>query len=164
VNITLRESQTSDFHFLQEMLFEAVYWRSILNSNQPTFEVGLADPEVHKVLDQWGERAGDTAVVALVDSNRAGAAWYRYWTDDNFIRGYIEKTIPVLVIAVQDGFRCRGIGEKMMEWLIKRASRQNIPELSLMVSKDNQAIHLYKKCGFLEYADVGESYLMVREL
>ncbi len=147
---------------MKEMLYEAVFWRP--NPNKPSFEEGLAVPEVRNALVDWGERDGDIAVIALVDSIPAGAAWYRFYTDDNFIRGYIEETIPALAIAVHKDYRRQGIGEKMMNWLIDHASTQHIQQISLMVSKDNHAIHLYRKCGFLEYADKGDSVLMLRKI
>ena len=148
--------------FMREMLYEAVFWRS--SPNKPSFEEGLSDPGVNNALVDWGERKGDTAVIALVDSNPAGAAWYRFYTDDNFIRGYIEETIPAIAIAVHKDYRRQGIGEKMIEWLIDNAAKHNIQEMSLMVSKDNHAKRLYRKCGFLEYADKGDSLLMLRRI
>lgn len=162
MKILLRESQLADISFLREMLYEGVYWRAIANAVNPSFEEGLADPEVNKSLADWGKRDGDTAVVALVNSIPVGAAWYRYWTDDNFIRGYIEETIPTLVIAVHRDYRRRGIGKKMIEWLIDHASKHTIQKISLMVSKDNHAIRLYRNCGFQEYADKGDSLIMLR--
>jgi ribosomal protein S18 acetylase RimI-like enzyme len=148
--------------FMKEMLYEAVFWRP--NPNKPSFEEGLAAPGVRNALVDWKERDGDIAVIALVDSLPAGAAWYRFYTDDNSIRGYIEETIPALVIAVHRDYRRQGIGEKLIDWLIDHASTHNLHKISLMVSKDNHAIHLYRKCGFLEYADEGDSLLMLRKI
>jgi ribosomal protein S18 acetylase RimI-like enzyme len=164
MNVIFKNSRHSDIPFLREMLYEAVFWRAIASANGPPFEEGLADPEVNKALANWGERDGDIAVVALVDSNPAGAAWYRFYNDNNSIRGYIEETIPALVIAVHRDYRRQGIGGKMIDWLIDHASKQNIQKMSLMVSKDNQAIKLYRKCGFLEYADKGDSLLMLHKI
>ncbi|MBK9209078.1 MAG: GNAT family N-acetyltransferase [Anaerolineales bacterium] len=65
-------------------------------------------------------------------------------------------------MAVHENYRRQGIGVKMIEWLIDCASKSNIQKLSLMVSKDNHAIRLYQKCGFLEYADKDDSLLMLR--
>ncbi len=166
MSIILRKSQHQDIPFLRQMLYEAVFWRVIAdpNTNNPPFEKGLADPNICKAIAEFGERDGDTAVVAVVDSNPAGVAWYRFYNDDNFIRGYIQEAIPVIVIAVHRGYRRRGIGEKMINWLIDHASSHNIPKISLMVSKDNYAINLYNRCGFLEYADKEDSLLMLRNL
>jgi ribosomal protein S18 acetylase RimI-like enzyme len=158
----LRTSRDTDQGFMREMLYEAVYWRP--NPNKPSIEAGLADPGVRDALADWGKRAGDTAVIALVDDVPAGAAWYRTYDDENNIRGYIEESIPVIVIAVDKNYRQSGIGVKMLGWLIDHARKTGIEKISLMVSKDNHAIRLYQKCGFQEYEDTGDSLIMLREL
>jgi ribosomal protein S18 acetylase RimI-like enzyme len=144
------------------MLYEAVFWRA--GANKPSFEEGLAYPDVSKSLADWGKRDGDKAVVASINSVPVGASWYRFWTDDSFIRGYIDETTPVLVIGVRRDYRRQGVGTKLIEWLIDYASKHAIQRMSLMVSKDNHAIDLYSQQGFLEYADAGDSLLMVREV
>jgi ribosomal protein S18 acetylase RimI-like enzyme len=162
MDIRLREAQDTDIPFLKEMLYEAVFWRA--NPNKPSFEEGLAFPEVAKSLADWGKRDGDTAVVAILDSIPVGAAWYRYWTDDNFILGYVDEFTPVVVIAVHADYRHQGIGTKLIEGLIDCASKQVIKRISLSVSKDNYAIHLYRQQGFQEYLDKGDAFTMVRKL
>lgn len=162
MNVLLREAQLSDLPFLRKMLYEAVFWRT--GAGKPSLEEGLAYPDVSKSLADWGNRDGDTAVVATADSSPVGAAWYRYWSDDNFIRGYVDERTPVLVIAVQRDYRRQGIGADMIAWLIDRAASQSIRSISLCVSKDNHALRLYRRQGFLEYADTGDSYLMVRRI
>jgi ribosomal protein S18 acetylase RimI-like enzyme len=157
----LRQSEPADIQFMGEMLYEAVFWRP--NPKKPSLEDGLADPGARTALADWGEREGDAAVIALVDSKPAGAAWYRFYTDDNCIQGYMDKTVPVIVIAVHKDYRRQDIGREMIEWLLDYASKHSIQKLSLMVSKDNHAQRLYRKCGFLEYADTGDSLLMLRE-
>lgn len=158
----LRESQHTDLPFLREMLYEAVFWRATVN--KPTFEEGLAYPEISKALADWGERDGDTAVVATINSIPVGASWYRFWTDDNFIIGYIDEATPILVIGVHCDYRHQGIGKQMIEWLIDHASKHAVQEISLSVSKDNYAINLYKQQGFQEYADKGDAFTMVRKI
>ena len=162
MDVLLRDWQQADMPFLRKMLYEAVFWREA--ANKPSFDGGLAYPEASKSLADWGERDGDTAVIATINSTPVGAAWYRYWTDDNFIRGYIDEMTPVVVIGVHRDHRQQGIGGKMMAWLIDCATKQAIPRISLMVSKDNYAINLYKQQGFQEFADTGDSFLMVRKI
>jgi ribosomal-protein-alanine N-acetyltransferase len=158
----LKESQPSDLPFLREMLYEAVFWRA--SANKPSFEAGLAFPDVRKSMADWGERAGDTAVVAITDATPIGAAWYRFWTDDHFINGYIDETTPILGIGVHRDYRHQGVGTSMMDWLIDYASQHAIPKISLNVAKDNYAINLYRQQGFLEYADRGDAFTMVRNI
>lgn len=144
---------------MQKMLYEAVYWRP--NPKKPAFEEGIAAPGVSIAIAGWGNREGDTAVIALADSTPAGAAWYRYYTGESNIRGYIDKDIPVIVIAVHKDFRRLGIGEQMLNWLLDHAKESAVSKVSLMVSKHNHAIKLYKKCGFIHHADTGDSLLMI---
>lgn len=162
MNLQLRKSQHKDLPFLRTMLYEAVFWRE--SADRPSFEIGLAFPEVRKALADWGEREGDTAVVAEINSIPVGSAWIRYWTDDNPIRGYLQEDTPVLVIAVHADYRHQGIGKQLMAWMIAYASKHCIHQISLMVSKDNYAQNLYRQQGFLAYADRGDSLLMVRKV
>lgn len=162
MNIQLRKSQHTDLPFLRTMLYEAVFWRE--SADRPSFEIGLAYPEVRKVLADWGKREGDTAVIAEINSIPVGAAWIRYWTDDNPIRGYLQEDTPVLVIGVDADHRHQGIGKQLMAWMIAYAAKHCIEQISLMVSKDNFAQNLYRQQGFLEYVDRGHSLLMVRKV
>lgn len=161
-NLLLRESQSSDFSFLRGMLYEAVFWRT--DDNKPSFEEGLAYPDVNNALKNWGKRDGDTAVVAVINSIPIGAAWFRFWNDNNVTRGYINKNIPVLAIGVHSDYRHQGIGRKMMKWLINYASNHSIHKISLSVSKDNYALSFYRQLGFKEYEDKGDWFIMVRSI
>lgn len=162
MKLLLRESYPSDIPFLRKMLYEAVFWRDILH--RPSFEEGLAYPDVSKALADWGERDGDTAVVATMNSIPVGASWYRLWTDDDFIIGYIDEVTPILAIGVSSDYRNQGIGTKIMEWIIDSAAKQAIQRISLSVSKDNLALNLYRQQGFEEYADRGDAFTMVRDI
>jgi len=143
------------------MLYEAVFWRA--GADRPSLEEGLAYPDVRGLLADWGRRTGDTAVVAVVDSTPVGAAWYRFWTDDNPIRGYVDEATPVLAIGVRRDYRRQGVGTRMIEWLMDYASKHAVRRISLMVSKDNYAMDLYRQRGFVAFADKGDSLIMVRE-
>ena len=160
--IQLREAQQKDLPFLKEILYEAVFWRASVN--KPSFEEGLLLPDVSKSLADWGERAGDAGVVALIDSTPVGAAWYRYWNEKNNVLGYIEENIPVLVIGVHKDYRHQGIGKKLLPRLFELASKQAVTKISLNVSKDNYAKNLYVQQAFQVYADKGDAFTMLREI
>jgi ribosomal protein S18 acetylase RimI-like enzyme len=144
------------------MLYEAVFWRASVN--KPSFEEGLAYPEVSRALVDWGEREGDIGVVATIDSTPVGASWLRYYTDDHFINGYMNSSTPVLVIGVHRDYRHQGIGGRMIEWLVDYASKHSIQKISLSVSKDNYALDLYRQQGFVEHTDKGDAFIMVRTI
>ena len=162
MNILLRKARHSDLPFLKEMLYEAVFWRA--STNKPSFEEGLAYPEVSRALADWGEREGDVGVVATMNSIPVGASWLSYWTDDHFINGYMDSGTPVLVIGVQRDYRHQGIGGKMIEWLVDYAAKHSIQKISLSVSKDNYALNLYRQQGFVEHMDKGDAFIMVRTI
>ena len=160
--IHLKNSQPADLPFMKEILYEAVFWR--VDDKRPSFEEGSAYPGVIKSLADWGEREGDAAVIATINDVPVGAAWYRYWTKDNYIRGYMDENVPVLVIGVHQDHRHQGIGSKIIEWLIEHAKKSGIQKMSLMVSKDNYALSLYRQQGFQEYSDDEDSFTMLRDI
>ena len=79
MSIRIRSSTSKDVPFLQKMLYEAAYWRG---GDRPGIEVGLSTSELSKLLADWG-RDGDLAVVAEDESKPVGAAWLRFWDDQN---------------------------------------------------------------------------------
>jgi len=162
MQVTLKETQANDFEFLRKMLYEAVFWRR--GENTPDFEEGLSFPEVKKALEGFGERAGDTGVIALADSVPAGAAWCRLWKEADEMRGYMDESVPVLAIAVSEGFRGKGIGVRLIEGLADFMAEQGMDKISLAVSKDNYALKLYIKQGFEEYRDMGDWLVMVKKI
>ena len=160
MNLLLRQSQPSDFPFLREMLYEAIFWRT--GVKKPSFAEGLAYPDSAREMADWGEREGDSAVIAAVNSIPTGAAWYRFWTDTNFTNGYVDENTPVLGIAVHKAHRQQGIGKKLLEWLINHAAKHAVQKISLNVAKDNYAINLYSQQGFYVVADKGDMLTMLR--
>ena len=162
--LVLRIATHNDLPFLREMLYQAVYWRSIPRNENPPFEEGLGRPGVSCALDGWGNRKGDTGVIASRDAIPVGAAWYRFYREPNVIRGYIDEATPVLVLAVAPEHRRHGIGTALITRLIELASEQGMHRLSLMVSGDNHAYALYEKCGFRVHSETGDSCLMIRDL
>lgn len=162
MTVHLRALQLADLPFLTRMHYEAVFWR--LGRSKPTYEEGIAYPEVSFAVADWGDRDGDTAVIATIESVPVGAACYRFWHDDSHINGYVDQMTPVLVIGVEREFRHQGIGTQMIEWLIDQASQQAIQQISLSVSKDNHALNLYRQQGFIEFLDKGDAFLMVVRL
>ena len=163
MNIKLFKYQDADFPVMKEMLYEAVFWRK--GPTTPSFEQGLALPDVKKAIADFGKRDGDVAVVAFSDDlTPVGAAWLRYWNEENNVRGFIAENIPVLVIGVKGEFRQQGVGSRLVEWLIDYSVEQSIQQISLCVSKDNHALNLYQKTGFVEHSDLDHSFNMVRKI
>lgn len=156
-----RIGTNDDIEFMREMLYEAVYWRK--SDNPPTYDESLSMPVMVKAFKDWGKE-GDIAIIAEENGVLAGAAWVRYWTKDNSIRGYVKDDIPVLIIGVHKDYRQMGLGFKLMEALNKEVLNAGISSISLCVSKDNHAMNLYERQNFKMVEDIGDSLLMIKDL
>lgn len=61
------------------------------------------------------------------------------------------KRVYVSRMIVKKGYRNRGIGSEILEFLIRKAEEMGFSEMTIGVDKDNvNALHLYRKYGFTE--------------
>lgn len=162
--IIYRRALPKDIEFLKNMLYEAVYWRSIKQNKAPDIDEGLTADGVMNALHNWGKGTLDLGIIADSGAELLGAAWIRYYNSSNSIRGFIDESIPVLVIGIAEEYRNRGIGTDILETLFDRAASEGIQSISLMVSEDNDAFNLYRKVGFEIKNKDADSFLMVKEL
>jgi len=159
MSISLRSAVPVDLPFLQRMLFEAFFWDA--SSLHPDFEVfSKTNPEFQKLLAGWG-RPGDFAVIAEINHQPAGAAWYRLWTEDLHSYGYVDPQTPEVGLGVDQSFRRRGIGRMLMNQLLERSLEQGIHKISLSVDPHNPALQLYQSIGFAKIGETGTSWTML---
>lgn len=161
MDVRYRLSNINDIPFMTEMLYEAVFWRSL--RNRPPLEEGIKLPGVIDAIKEFGSRVHDIAVIAENHTNSLGAAWIRYYNDESKIRGYIDEATPVLVIAVKEEYRRQHIATNMIEWIKAYISPLHINRISLCVTKDNIALGTYLQTGFKTYEDIGDSLVMIYE-
>jgi GNAT superfamily N-acetyltransferase len=110
-------------------------------------DAAFAIPHVRRYLAGWG-RPGDTAVVAFVNGQRLGAAWYRLFPADDRGWGFVAVDVPELSIGVVAEARGRGTGSALLDALLALAREQGYPTLSLSVDRQNPARRLYERKGF----------------
>ena len=159
--LVIRRTRDDDSAFLREMLFEAAYWRT--TKPRPELEVGLARPDLVKVLAGWG-RLGDLAMVATDGAGeRMGAAWLRFWTQQDHCHGFVDEQTPELGIGVRKDYRRHGVGTALLLALLGRAREDGIPRVSLSVEIENVARLLYERFGFqLHSVEQGVATLVVQ--
>ena len=88
--INIREGTIQDYPFLERMLYEAVFWNSD-EKRIPMTEL-FKVPEIAKCLQDWSQREGDFALIAIDEhENPIGAAWYRFWSEDDHSFGYVDS-------------------------------------------------------------------------
>ena len=160
-NIVTRNGSKEDLPFLYEMLFEAFHWNS--TNDRPSLTSFFDNPEFSRLLTDWGRR-GDTAVIAEMTNEPIGAAWYRFWTDEDHSYGYLESHIPEIGMAVRSNHRSRGVGRLLIRSLKSIARTNQIKKVTLSVDPKNYALLLYESEGFAKYGESGTSWTMICEL
>jgi ribosomal protein S18 acetylase RimI-like enzyme len=158
---TLRGATMDDVGFLRRMTYEAAFWRP--GPSRPDFERGLATPGIGRYVEDWG-REGDEAVIALVRGRPVGAAWFRRFEANDPGFGFVGPDVPELAIAVEEEFRGRGIGDRLLRALLSRAVERGVARISLSVNFDNPAARLYRRLGFRVVGSDHNSWTMVAVL
>lgn len=156
-HLLIRTVMGDDPPFLNEMLYEAAYWRA--DSPRPRLADVLADPVLSRYTADWW-RPGDSGVVAEEDGRRIGAAWYRLFPADAPGYGFVDDHTPELSIAVVADRRGAGVGGALLAAAIEQADAEGFERMSLSVEPDNPAIELYKRHGFEVVGQNGGSVTM----
>jgi GNAT superfamily N-acetyltransferase len=157
----IRALEEKDIPFLGEMLYAALDWRA--DGELPPPELVLVHPQVSIFHEHWG-REGDTGLVAEEAGWPVGAVWYRFFTDAEHGEGYVDEQTPELAVAVVDGFRGRGVGQKLMEAMHERGREAGLGRISLSVDSDNPARRLYVRLGYVEHEPEDGMGRMILEL
>ena len=87
-------------------------------------------------------------MIAELDGEPVGAAWYRLFTEDEPGYGFVDEKTPELGIAVVPLHRRKGIGETLLRALMVQAREDGFPSLSLSVAAHNRSRMMYERVGF----------------
>jgi ribosomal protein S18 acetylase RimI-like enzyme len=159
--VNIRPATAQDVAFLKKMLYEAARWNPDW-PREPIEEV-LADPMLVRYHQGWG-RPGDGGVVAEVEGQPVGAAWYRVFTPDAPGYGFVDEKTPEVSIAVAPLHRRKGIGEAVLRSCMVQAREEGFQALSLSVAVHNRSRMMYQRAGFEKVGESGGSWTMVANL
>ncbi len=129
--------------------------------DDPPLDV-LADPALAPYVAGW-PRPGDLGVVAEDAGRPVGAAWARLFPPDAPAYGFVRADVPELAIATVPDRRGTGLGGALLRELVAVAAAAGVPGLSLSVHRDNPALRLYERHGFVRVGRLGESHTMLLE-
>ena len=162
--MNIRPATAADLPFLRKMLYEAARWTPDW-PREPIEEV-LAEPMLLRYYQGWG-RPGDGGVIAEIDGEPVGAAWYRSFTAEQPGYGFVDEKTPELSIAVAPLHRRKGIGEAVLRSCMVQAREEGFQALSLSVAVHNRSRMMYQRAGFekvSESGDGGDHWTMVANL
>ena len=158
---SIRPLSNEDEPFLWEMLYQALY----VPAGEPPFPPEIVrQPELSRYVADWG-RPDDVGFLALLEETAepVGAVWIRLLQGADKGYGYVDDTTPELTIALRPAARGQGVGTQLMLKMLA-AAREKYPALSLSVSVENPARHLYQRLGFETVGQPGASLTMKLKL
>ncbi len=162
-NYQIRRGTIRDLPFLQEMLYEAIFWNPV-SQRIPRDEL-VELPDIAKIFQDWNEREGDISFIVIDEQKRPiGAVWSRFWTREDHTFGFVDNAIPEIGISVREEFRRRGLGTELMTEIMQYAKNSGIQQMSLSVDPHNIALQLYEKLGFRKVSESGTSWTMLKTL
>ncbi|MEO8477533.1 MAG: GNAT family N-acetyltransferase [Actinomycetota bacterium] len=159
--MNIRPTTKDDAEFLNTMLFEAARWNPDW-PREPMAEV-LDEPVLRRYHEDWG-REGDGGLIAELDDEPVGAAWYRLFTAAAPGFGFVDEKTPEVSIAVQPLHRRKGIGGTLLRAAMVHAREEGYQTLSLSVAVHNRSRMLYQRVGFEKVGEQGESWTMLVNL
>ncbi len=143
----LRPASADDQDALLEALALAADWRPGTVVRAPA-EV-LGDPALAHYVSGW-PGPQDRGVLAVVDEVAVGAAWWRFLPADDPGYGFVSSDVPEVSVGVQPAHRGQGTGTALLRALVAAAAGDGLVGLSLSVERDNPALALYRRLGFVE--------------
>src|SRR4029453_12329260 len=157
---TIRRATAEDAPVFHQGLAIAADWRRDAQV-RPVAEV-MADPALAHYVVGW---PAPRDVGFVVDDDRpGGAAWWRFFSEQDPGFGFVDTATPEISIGVTPGSRRRGYGPALLEALIDGARRLGLPARSLSVETDNPARSLYQRLGFVTHGHTVGSLTMTLKL
>ena len=147
--LILREALASDAEFLWLAL---TYAASMTPGGYASVDDAKKDTYLGWYVRNW-KRATDLGVIAEEAGTPVGAAWARLLNEPPHASKVATDFEPEIAIAVLPGHQNRGLGLLLMQALIEQA-RPKVPALMLSVRKENPAVRLYERLGFIVVQEI----------
>ena len=156
-NYIIRHLQGSENHLLREFLYEAIY---IPEGVKPPSKDVVDLPELKLYIEDFGKKKDDFCLVADCEGKVVGAVWVRIMND----YGHIDNATPSIAVSLYKDYRGLGIGTALMKEMLRILRFRGYKQASLAVQKENYAIKLYQKIGFVIVNENEEEYIMLCRL
>ena len=154
VEYKIRKIKDNEYSVLEDFLYEAIFIP--IGVSAPPKEI-IYRPELQIYIADFGKRNGDVGLVAEVNNKIVGAVWVRIMND----YGHIDNETPSFAISLYKEYRNHGIGTAMMKEMLNVLNQAGYKQASLAVQKENYAVKMYKKVGFITVDENEEEYIML---
>jgi len=151
----------TEHYLLEDIMYEAIYHPDPAN---PYPKKVIYYPQVRIYWDNFGTEKDDHCLVAIIDNEIAGAVWIRTFQGELKGCGFIDEQTPEIAIALFEAYRNQGIGTRMIKQMIERMKEEDYAQVSLSITKGNDAIRLYERQGFVVVDENEEDYIMLLRL
>ena len=158
VSIQLVEEIESSL--LEHFLYLTIYQRK---GEAPPPKSIIYEREIFRYIQDFG-REHDRYLLAEIGGTPVGAVWVRLFPFDAPGFGYFNDTTVELAISVEQAYRNRGIGTALLDAMMNLLKEHGYEKVSLSVQKENPAVALYRRLGFIVLQEKGDDYLMVCNL
>ncbi|HEX6473846.1 MAG TPA: GNAT family N-acetyltransferase [Candidatus Limnocylindria bacterium] len=145
--LVIRAARAEDEPFLWRMLATTA---NLPPAEPPPVERVRTDSGIAPYMAGWGQ-SGDAGVVAEVEGEPVGAAWFRLYDASHPGYGFVAAEIPEISIGVEADWRGQGVGRALLNALVAMARANGHHALSLSVDARNApALALYRSIGFAQ--------------
>ena len=142
---------------LRDFLYHAIF---VPSGESPPNRMILDSPELACYYREWGNKE-DRALFAVQDKSALGACWSRCFPAETTGYGTVAPEIPELSISVLPESRGLGIGTNLLSHFLNQL-KSEFDAVSLSVSRDNPALRLYQRFGFLPYHAEEQSLILIK--
>lgn len=150
---TVRKMTSTEYGALADFTYQAIFIPDGAVAPPKTI---VNTPELRIYHENFGQLPHDTAFAAEFKGKVVGAAWARIIND----YGHVNDDTPSVAIAVLEDHRGKGIGTALLEKLLAELGHFGISAASLSVQKENPAVHLYERLGFVTVKETEEEFVM----
>ena len=153
----IRELKPEERDLLKDFLFEAIF---IPEGAVPPDRDIIERPELKVYYENFGSGPADLCLAAEENGRVIGAVWTRLMHD----YGYVDDETPSFAISLYREYRGKGTGTELMRKMLKLLKAKGWKRASLAVQKENYAVRMYLKTGFVIAGENEQEYIMVCEL
>ncbi|MBR2260605.1 MAG: GNAT family N-acetyltransferase [Paludibacteraceae bacterium] len=149
----IRKIQPEEIPVLNDFLYEAIF---IPQGMVPPPRTIIEQEDLQVYVRGFGESPHDHCLVAECDGKIVGAVWVRMMND----YGHLDDQTPSLAISLYPTYRGQGIGTQLLRQMMDLLRQEGYAHVSLSVQKENYALRMYQKEGFMIVEDRGDEVVM----